>query len=73
MKKIKRVRSLAELYAVARNDQTVAKLMIAGASNLGGDPRTLSEAYSYLLDSASETNDEESVLDEVYDCVDLID
>jgi hypothetical protein len=73
-KLIPKVKSLNELRNLAKTDERYAKLLLAGAENLGGmgyKKDDLDGAYQYLCMNADET-DEKCVVAEVNfvrDCI----
>lgn len=75
-KLIKKVRSLVELWGLAKTDEQYRKLLICAAQNLGGDvgvdpAAQPAKAYNWLQINAAET-DEKGVIGEVNFCRDLV-
>jgi len=69
---LKPVNSLNELYRLASKDKQYEALMICAAENLGGVVNSPADARQVLNNNAMESGDEDSVLDEVNFCRDLV-
>lgn len=68
---LSKINSINELYNLAIRDERYRKLALISASNLGEIPRTLLQAIAWLKTNAMET-DEQSVLDEINFCRDMV-
>lgn len=70
---VKPVTSLAHLRQLAENDPAYRALLICAAENLGGVPAgDPGKAYAHLCQEAMSVGDEDSIVDEVNFCRDLI-
>lgn len=66
------VKSISELYNLAKDDQYYEQLALLSAKNLGGHPiENLDQAIEWLRTNAIES-DEEGVVDEINFCRKLV-
>ncbi len=64
--KLAPIQSLAQLKCKARQNENYKKLALLAAENLGGNPNgNLNEAFRWLDISASESDGEDGVVEEV--------
>lgn len=70
---MRKIKSLAELRQLAKDNPRYDALAVVASRNLGGPARTLAEALQWLEMNADETGDEQGVVDEVNFVRDMVD